>query len=441
MVASAAIALAGCPSPVHPTPPAGDGWSRELGTGAADVSLRGLAVDDAGVACVAIMGRPDAPSTTIAAVAATGEPRWSWTAKGAGAGPVAVAGALVVAVITPAPGAHEIPLPGGAAIKLRGEGGAGLVGLEGGVVKWHQAVSASDWAIVAAIAGHASGDVVAVGSFAGVLRVGNDVVTSAGNSDAFAVRLDAAGNVKWLVRAGAGSADAFTAVAVAGAKDLDAIAIAGSITGEADFRGTPLVAHNVRIDTQDLAVALVDGDGRPQWGRVLGGDNNDTASGVAIASDGTVIVAGTVREALIIEGDPVVVRGSTDALIAMYSTSGELLGANLLGADDTAGARGVAIAPDGHIAVTGYFSGLIRGPNGDLTADGGDDAFVATIDRTAHVTALDPISGPGREEVVGLASSKAGLAFAVAHTAELIAFGAHLPAPASPTGGVALFLR
>lgn len=437
----AAIALAGCPHPKPTVPAPGAGWSRELGSGAPDVSLRGLDVDAAGIVYVASMGRPDAPSMTVAAIGATGEPKWTWTARGAGAGPVAVAGTAVVAVVTPAPGAHDIPLPGGTAIKLRGEAGAGVVGLNAGVVAWHQAVSASDWAVVAAIAGHPSGDVVAVGSFAGVLRIGNAVVTSAGNSDGFAVRFDAAGSVKWLVRGGAGSADAFTAVAVSGAQAIESIAIAGAITGEADFRGTPLVANNPRTDNQDLAVVVLDGAGMPRWGGVIGGDNNDAASGVAIASDGAVVVAGTVRDVLTIDGVTMVVRGTTDAIVAMYDAAGTIQGANLLGADDVAGARGVAIAPDGRVVLAGEFSGVIRGPNGDLTADGGDDAFVATIDRTAHVTAIAPISGPGREEIVGVASSKAGIAYGVAHTAELIAFGAHLPSPASPTGGVAVFVE
>ncbi len=436
------IALAGCPASTKPTVPApGAAWSRELGTGADDVAIRGLDVDAAGMVYVAAMGRPDAPSMNIAAIGATGEPRWTWTARGAGAGPVAVAGALTVAVVTPAPGAHDIPLPGGTAIKLRGEAGAGVVGLRAGAVAWHQAVSASDWAVIAAIAGHASGDVVAVGSFAGVLRVGNAVVTSAGNSDGFAVRFDPAGNVRWLVRGGAGSADAFTAVAVRGAKEIESIAVAGSITGEADFRGTPLVANNPRTDNQDVAVVVLDGAGMPRWGRVIGGDNNDAASGVAIADDGAVVVAGTVRDVLTVDGVTMVVRGTTDAIVARYDAAGTLAGANLLGADDIAGARGVAIGPDGRIVVAGTFSGVIRGPNGDLTADGGDDAFVATIDRTAHVTAIAPISGPGREDIVGLASSKAGIAYGVAHTAELIAFGAHVPAPRSPTGGVAVFVQ
>jgi hypothetical protein len=148
-----------------------------------------------------------------------------------------------------------------------------------------------------------------------------------------------------------------------------------------------------------------------------------------------------VREVLSIEGYTLVVRGTTDAIVALYGPRGGLLGANLLGANDTAGARGIAVAPDGRIVIGGWFSGVVRGPAGDLTAEGGDDAFVATVDRTAHVVAIDPVTGPGREELVGFAASPAGVAIGVAHTAELVAFAERFAAPADPTGGIAVFVR
>ena len=432
---------AGCPRGGAKTPGGGGvAWSRALGDGAAAAAIRGID-GDAQVAYVAITRTPAQPATTVSAIGAQGEPRWTWQVAATG-GPVAAAGRVVVAAIAPAPGAHELAI-GGATIKLRGDAGGALVGLDAasGRPAWHLAASATDWAIIAAVDGHASGDAVAVGSFAGTLRIGDAVVTSAGNSDGFAVRVDAAGRVRWLVRMGADSADALTAVAIAGDKDIDAIAVAGSVTGAADFRGLALTAHNPRLASADLAVARLDASGQPTWGAVLGGDLDDVATGVALLPDGAIAVCGTVREVLTVEGYTLVVRGTTDGFVAIWGAKGELVGANVLGANDTAGARGVAVAPDGRIVVGGWFAGVVRGPAGDLTADGGDDAFVATIDRMAHVVAIDPITGPGREEIVGLAGSPAGVAIGVAHTAELVAFGERFAAPADPTGGIALFVR
>jgi hypothetical protein len=415
-------------------------WSRALGNGdgaGGGAAIRGLDVDAAGVAYVAVTRAAD---TVVSAIGATGAPRWTWTVAGGG-GPLAVAGRGAVCAIAPAPGAHAVAI-GGETVKLRGEAGAVLVGLDPrGAPAWHLAASATEWAVIAAIDGHPSGDAVAVGSFAGTLRIGDAVVTSAGNSDGFAVRVDAAGAVKWLVRMGAANGDALTAVSVAGDKEIASIAVAGTVTGTADFRGLALVAHNPRLASGDIAVAKLDATGLPTWGDVLGGDLDDVATGVALLPDGGVALAGTVREVVNLDDYTLVVRGRTDAIAVVYRPSGGRLGATLLGANDTAGARGVAVAPDGRIVVGGWFSGVVRGPAGDLTADGGDDAFVAVVDKTGHVIAIDPITGPGREEVVGFAASSAGVAIGVAHTADLIALGERLTEPIDPTGGIALFVR
>jgi hypothetical protein len=379
--------------------------------------------------------------TTLSALGAAGAPRWSLDVRADG-GPVAGAGTRVVATIVAFPGQTEIQI---AATRLttRGEPGSALIGLDAstGAIAWSQVIGATGWSVVTAIDGHASGDVVAVGSFAGSLRIGDAVVTSAGSSDGFAVRLGPDGSVRWLIRMGGESADSLTAVAIGPGRELAAIAVAGSITGEADFRGAPLVAHNPRLASTDIAVARLDGAGAPTWARVFGGDSNDTVAGVAIMPGGEVAIAGTVRDVVRFDGDTFVVRGTSDTMVAVHDGKGAPVGATLLGGQDYDGARGLAVGPDGALVVGGWFSGVMRGPAGDVTADGGDDAFVARLDRSAHVTAIDPVSGAGREEIIGLAGATSGVAIGVAHTAGVTAFATSHPAPADPMGGLAVFVR
>src|SRR4051794_35083907 len=74
----------------------------------------------------------------------------------------------------------------------RGEPGAAVAALEAatGAQAWKLAVDSTEWAVIAAIA--AAGVGVAIGgTFSGTLRIGDRVVSSAGDTDGFAARLTA----------------------------------------------------------------------------------------------------------------------------------------------------------------------------------------------------------------------------------------------------------
>jgi hypothetical protein len=440
LILLAALAAAACPRRApEPPRPRGAPWVRALAAPAGTAAIRGVDADDAGTVYVAIdraapAAEPVAVMTAITGAAAP--PRWESTIA-ASAGPLAVAGAHVVAAIAPRAGASRIDLAG-RTIAVRGAPGAALVGLaaDTGAVAWVLPVGASGWCVVSAIDGAANGDAIAVGSFSGNLRAGDRVVTAAGSSDGFALRVDPTGAVRWLVRMGGSGADALTAVATA--TGTDAVAVAGSITGEADFRGTPLVAHDPRKATADVAIALLDDTGLPRWGRVLGGDGQDSAAGVALGADGTVAVAATVREVVHLGGEMHVVRGTSDTLIAVYDGSGAPAASTLIGGQDYDGARGLVAPPGGGVIAGGWFSGTLRTPHGDALAGGGDDAFLAHLSGTAAIGSIDVVTGDGREEITGLAASRAGVAIGIGHTAAVTVLGTALPAPADPGGGAAI---
>ena len=326
-----------------------------------------------------------APTLAIAALAGpTAPPRWEWSAPASG-GPIAAAGTRVIAALAPPGGATTIAI-GATAIATRGAPGAALVGLDAatGAVAWTLPVGATEWSVVAAIDGAPDGDAIVVGSFAGTLRAGDRVVTSGGSSDGFALRVDAAGGVRWLVRMGGGSADGLSAVAFAPGTP-DRIAVAGYITGNADFRGTALAARDPEAATSDVVVVALDPTGLPRWARVHGGAGQDAAAGVAMLRDGAVAVAATVREVVHAGGELHVVRGTSDTLVVVHAADGEHRGSTLIGGQDYDGARGLAVAPGDELVAGGWFAGTLRTPTGDVLAGGGDDAFVAHLGRDARV--------------------------------------------------------
>jgi hypothetical protein len=435
--------VAACPKPRPPDPPRvrGTPWVRSLAAAAGTAAIRGVDAGDDGTVYVAI-DRAAAPGgeptlAVTALVDATAPARWEWTTAATG-GPIASAKGRVVAAVAPRAGATSIPI-GDTALATRGAPGAGLVGLDAatGAVAWTLPLGATEWSVVAAIDGTAGGDVIAVGSFAGTLRAGDRVVTAAGSSDGFALRVDAKGTVRWLVRMGGASADALTAVAVAPGTP-ERIAVAGSITGSADFRGTALAPRDAEADTTDVVVAALDPTGLPRWGRVHGGGGQDAAAGVAILASGAIAVAATVREVVNAGADLHVVRGTSDTLVVVHAADGHQVASTLIGGQDYDGARGLVVGPGDELVGGGWFAGVLRTPTGDVTAGGGDDAFVVRLARDASIYGFDIVTGPGREEVTALGGSSAGVAVAIGYTAAVTVAGTTLPAPADPGGGAAI---
>ncbi len=85
-----------------------------------------------------------------------------------------------------------------------------------------------------------AGDVGMSGQMDGTVDFGGGALTSAGNRDAFVVKLDAKGNHLWSRRFGDGQQQSGEAVAFSGAKNL---LVAGYLQGTIDFGGGPLVSE------------------------------------------------------------------------------------------------------------------------------------------------------------------------------------------------------
>ncbi|WP_297510514.1 PEGA domain-containing protein [Thermococcus sp.] len=174
---------------------------------------------------------------------------------------IAKNGDIVVAGFTNTSGAGKWDV---LVLRLDGEGN----------LKWAKTYGGKhlDWAEGVSIAGN--GDIIVVGvtySF------------GAGMSDAWVLRLDADGNVKWQKAYGGRKDDEAHAVTIAPNGD---IIIAGHY-GAADWTGI----------AADLWVLRVDSNGDVKWAKTFEGKyySMDKAYGVALAQNGNIVVVGTTR--------------------------------------------------------------------------------------------------------------------------------------------------
>jgi len=196
-----------------------------------------------------------------------------------------------------------------------------------------------------------------------------DSVVIASDGDAVCVgggvaKFDASGTVVWDV-----TSDAEAGWFESGS--VDDTAVAATSDGGVVIAGTDM--------GDDAVIAKLGSDGSVLWTKVLGSlGGGDLASGwlnsVAVAHDGSIIVAGSTGvNSGIFAGSNVNENGG-DAFVAKLSSAGDVTWVKTFGGNDDDEFTSVAAAPDGSIAVAGDTSST----DGDFPANPGD-AVVAKI--------------------------------------------------------------
>jgi hypothetical protein len=354
------------------------------------------------------------------------------------AGPIATTGDAVIVTLSSAAATKAAwAVPPGAPLAIRGEPGAAIAAVDAksGTAAWRLAFDATEWAVITSIAADASGVVIG-GTFSGTLRAATTVVSSAGKSDGFVARLSPTGTLAWLVRIGGPGADAVQGVATR----ADRTAVAGTFTAGADVRGTPLQPFDEKSPFGDGFVAELDVTGARLWSQSFGGKRDDTVAGVAIDTKGRVAVAATIRDAVRVGTNEVTAHGPSAGLVFWLSPTGEVGATTLLGGSDFDGLRAIA-AVDDRVVVGGFFTGTLPLGKHAITAIGGDDAFLATINAAGDIESTWQVGGPGREEITALATVPGGFLAGITHSAAVSIGDDRLPSPADPTGGAALLER
>jgi hypothetical protein len=216
----------------------------------------------------------------------------------------------------------------------------------------------------------ASDAVLFVGEMAGTVNFGGASLASAGETDAFAVQLDAAGVHQWSVAWGDAAAQIARAVAaVPGGGAL----VVGEMEGTVDFGGGGLTSAG----GFDAFVVEVDTAGAHKWSDAFGGASDDAALAVARDAAGNRILAGYFQNKIDFGTGALVGKGGRDAFVAKLDPMGGGYWARSFG--DGAffqQLRAAAVAPGGSIVVGGDFAGSIDVGGIALTSAGQTDALV-----------------------------------------------------------------
>lgn len=189
-----------------------------------------------------------------------------------------------------------------------------------------------------AVAQHPDGGYVVVGTTNGT--VGDATVR--GEKDAFISRYDSQGKLLWTRALGAGTDAEGLAIAVS---DDGQIAITGKTSD--DLTSTAVGG------AEDTFVTLFDEDGIEQWTRQRAAQFNDQGNAIAFTDDGSLIIGGTTSSTMTEDA----LAGGSDSYIEKLDSSGNQLWIRQFGTTENDSVSSVAVADDGSIIVAGIENG------------------------------------------------------------------------------------
>ncbi|MGK4003259.1 hypothetical protein WMF31_11590 [Sorangium sp. So ce1036] len=225
-----------------------------------------------------------------------------------------------------------------------------------GAVSWARRLVDEGHGRLRALAADPGGEVVLTGDFQGV--IGGAGLTTP-DLRGFVLKLDARGGVRWGATLHGEPRD--VAISTAGE-----VVVASSLAEPAGG--------------SDVAVARFSAGGLPLWTRVFGGAGVQEPTGVAMDARGRVVVTGSFEGELALgEGAPrLSSAGMTDVFVAQLDAHGEPIASRAFGDGREQRGGDVEIGPDGGIALSGTFEGLLDAGGGALLADG-VSAFVVAL--------------------------------------------------------------
>ncbi|MDH4338702.1 MAG: T9SS type A sorting domain-containing protein [Candidatus Krumholzibacteria bacterium] len=180
-----------------------------------------------------------------------------------------------------------------------------------GVHQWSRRMGGASFDYGYGVAADASGAVVVTGTFYETVDFGGGDLVSAGSSDVFLARYNAAGAHQWSKRFGGTSYDYGYAVATGTGND---VFVTGSYRGTANFGGGNVTSNGV----DDLFLARYDEAGAYQWDLHAGGTSIESSRAVAVDPWGNTLVTGYFGGTTNLGGSPLTSAGGNDVFLARY---------------------------------------------------------------------------------------------------------------------------
>lgn len=190
------------------------------------------------------------------------------------------------------------------------------------------------------------------------------------------------------------------------------IVVASWFTGTLDFDPRVTASGKTSFGAQDVAVAFYSHEGELQQVFSIGGSGADVPSAMAATPDGGVVVVGYGNGGGLCGGRVLTSQGGRDLLLLKLGAGGSCEWGRLIGGTQDDEARAVAVAPDGSILVSGLFRGTVdfdpTGGTAILVSRGSSDAFLARYTMAGDFVDVAQIGGPLDDAASAIAVAQDG---------------------------------
>ena len=260
-----------------------------------------------------------------------------------------------------------------------------------------------------------------------------------GTQDAFVSKFTNAGQLTWSTYFGGTSTDEGLGVAV----DTTGNVFVTGDTSSADFVTTSGF-DRILGGTSDAFITKLSSTGALLWSSFLGGTGTDQGRAVAVDSNGNAYLTGNTASSdfTTTGGFDTTLSGSNDAFVTKVTSAGTLAWSSYLGGELTDTGNGIAVTATGAVDVVGVTtstSGLATAGTADNVANGGSDAFVASITLLGTKSWATYLGGTLDDSGKGIAVDTAGNIYITGSTTSTD-FPTQNPRSANNAGGSDVFI-
>jgi gliding motility-associated-like protein len=214
-----------------------------------------------------------------------------------------------------------------------------------------------------------------------------------GASDALIFKLDASGNIQWLKTYGGSQEDAFRSIE----ETSDGGYIAAGYTGSDDHDVSGLQKD------YDAWIVKVDGAGKIQWQRCVGGINRDVAWSVKPTPDGCYAFTGYNGGS--VNGDIYDPLAQPDLSVGKLDAQGNLLWQKFYGGSKYEWGWNLIVTNDGNLVVAGYNTSADGDP---IAYYGGTDIWILKLDEQGNLLWQKVFGGYNYENPYSLTQTSDG---------------------------------
>ena len=203
--------------------------------------------------------------------------------------------------------------------------------------------------------------------------------------------------------------------------------ITGAFRGTTDFGGTTITSGGHR----DIYVAKLDPTGAFEWVKTYGSTSNlaDRAFDIDIDSSSNVYITGYFQGTVDFGSGNITAAGGSDIFVLKLDSSGTFQWVYTAGGTGNDNGKGIAVDTDGNILLTGIYSNTVNFGSGNITSEGYFDFYVLKLNSSGTLQWLYATGGDySNDEALSIDTDSNNNSYITGYVKSTVNFGVNVNA-------------